>query len=84
VTKPITVEVPEQAVKMFNGDEARLGREVFEAAVVMWFDEARISQGRAAELLGISRAELFEVLKRHNVSPIQITPEELAEDLKRG
>ena len=69
---------------MFNGDEARLGREVFEAAVVMWFDEARISQGRAAELLGISRAELFEVLKRHNVSPIQITPEELAEDLKRG
>ena len=83
MTKPITVEVPEDAVRKFGGDEARFAREMYEAAIVQWFDEGRISQGRAAELLGISRAELFEVLKRHEVSPIQITPQELAEELKR-
>ena len=83
MTKPITVEVPEDAVRRFGGDEVSFGREMYEAAVVQWFDEGRISQGRAAELLGISRPELFEVLKRHEISPIQITAEELAEELKR-
>jgi predicted HTH domain antitoxin len=82
MSKLVTVEVPEDAVRTFGGDDARFGREMYEAAVVQWFDEGRISQGRAAELLGISRVELFEVLKRHEVSPIQITPEELAEELK--
>ena len=82
MTKPITIQVPEDAVRLFDGDEARFSHEVYEAAVVQWFDEGRISQGRAAELLGISRAELFDVLWRHGVSPIQITPEELAAELK--
>ena len=84
MTRPITVEVPEHAMKLFGGDEARFSREMYEAAVVQWFDEGRISQGRAAELLGISRSELFEVLKRHGVSPVQMTPEELAEECQRG
>jgi len=82
MSKRVTVEVPEDAVRRFGGDEKRFGREMYEAAVVQWFDEGRISQGRAAELLGLSRPELFEVLRRHEVSPIQITPEEFAEELK--
>jgi predicted HTH domain antitoxin len=81
--KQVTVEVPDDAVRVFGGDEERFGREMYEAAVVQWFDMGRISQGRAAELLGISRAELFEVLRRYAVSPIQITPQELVEELKR-
>ncbi len=80
--KQVMIEVPDDAVRRCGGDEALFGREVYEAAVVQWFDEGRISQGRAAELLSVSRAELFEMLKRHKVSPIQITPEELAEELK--
>ena len=82
MSKQVTVEVPDHAVELFDGDEARFCRELYEAAVVQWFDEGRIAQGRAAELLGISRAELFDVLWRHKVSPIQVTPEELAEELK--
>ncbi len=82
MSKQVTVEVPDHAVKMFGGDEARFGREIYETAVAKWFDEGRISQGKAAELLGISRAELFDVLWRHKVSPIQVTPEELAEELQ--
>lgn len=82
MSKQVTVEVPDHAVEMFGGDEARLGREIFETAVVKWFDEGRISQGKAAELLGLARAELFDVLWRHQVSPIQVTPQELAEELQ--
>jgi predicted HTH domain antitoxin len=80
MTKPITIEVPEEAVRIFGDkNEKRFAREM---AVVKWFDEGRISQGKAAELLEISRAELFDVLWRHKVSPIQVTPEELEEELK--
>jgi len=84
MSKQVTVEVADDAMKLFGGNEARFGREMYEAAVVRWFDQGRISQGKAAELLGISRAELFDLLWRHQVSPIQVTPEELAEELKHA
>jgi len=67
---------------MFGGDDVRFGREVYETAIVKWYDEGRISSGRGSELLGISRAEFLELLFRHQVSPFQYTPEELANDLK--
>ena len=83
MTKLITVEVPERALKLFGGDEARFGRQMFETAVVKWFDEGLLSQGRSSETLGITRGEFFNLLSLHNVSPIQITAEELSEELRR-
>ena len=82
MSKQVTVEVPEHAVKMFGGNEANFGREMYEAAVVQWYDEGRISSGKGAELLGIARAEFLDLLLQHNVTPFQYTPEELAEELK--
>jgi predicted HTH domain antitoxin len=67
---------------MFGGDPARFGREMYETAVVKWYDEGRISSGKGAELLGISRAAFLDLLFAHQVSPFQYTPEELAEELK--
>lgn len=77
----VIVEVPEHALKMFGGNEASFGREMFEAAVVQWYDEGRVSSGKGAELLGIARAEFLNLLLRHNVTPFQYTPEELAKEL---
>jgi hypothetical protein len=74
MTKPITVEVSEDAVRKFGGDEARFGREMYETAVVQWYAEGRISSGKGAEFP--------DLLLRHNVTPFQYTPEELAEELK--
>jgi predicted HTH domain antitoxin len=80
--KQVTVEVPEFAAEMFGGDETRFSREMFEAAVVQWYDEGRISSGKGSDMLGLSRAEFLDLLFRHKVSPFQYTPEELAEELK--
>jgi predicted HTH domain antitoxin len=82
VTKQVIVEVPENALGMFGGSEARFGREMFETAVVKWYDEGRISSGRGAELLNLSRADFLGLLFRHQVSPFQYAPDELAEELK--
>jgi predicted HTH domain antitoxin len=82
MTKPITVEVSEDAMRKFGGDEARFGREMYETAVVQWYAEGRISSGKGAELLGVARAEFPDLLLRHNVTPFQYTPGGLVEELK--
>jgi predicted HTH domain antitoxin len=84
MTRPITVEVSEDAVRLFGGDEAHFARELVETAVVKWYDERRISSGKGAEILGISRAAFLDLLFRHKVSPFQYTPEELAAEINRG
>lgn len=82
--KTVTVEVPDAAVRTFGGDESRMGRELYEAAVVQRYAGGRISSGYGAQLLGISRAAFLDLLFRHQVSPFQYTPEELAADVNRG
>jgi len=42
-----------------------------------------ISQGKAAEIAGLSRAELLDELFRRKISAIQVTLEELREELAR-
>ncbi len=80
----VIVEVPEHALKIFGGNAARFSRKMYETAVVKWFDEGLLSQGQSSELLGISRGEFFDLLNEHKVSPIQMTPEELEEECRRG
>ncbi len=53
--------------------------EVKTAAAVQWYAEGRVSQSKAAEILGISRAAFLEELFRRKVPPCQVTSEELLE-----
>jgi predicted HTH domain antitoxin len=80
----VTLKVPQEAIRLFGNDAAHFGREMFEAAVVQWYDEGRISSGKGAELLDLSRAEFLELLSRHNVTPFQYSAKELAAEMNRG
>ena len=51
------------------------------AAAVKWYEVGALSQGKAAEIAGVSRAEFIDALSRFKVSPFQYTAEELAEEL---
>ena len=84
MTKQVLVDVPEEAMKLFGNDTERFGREMYETAVVKWYDEGRITSGKGAEVLGISRADFLELLSRHKVSPFQYTADELREEIERG
>jgi len=84
MNRQVVVEVPEDAIRCFGGDEAHFGREIYETAVVKWYDEGRITSGRGAELLGLSRAGFLELLARHKLSPFQYTAEELAAEAAHG
>lgn len=84
MSQQVTVEVPEDAMQVLGEDAARFGRELLSAAVLRWFEEGRLSQGQAAEMLGLKRGEFFGLLYEHKVSPVQMSIEDLEEDFRRG
>ena len=53
------------------------------AAAVKWYEIGSLSQSKAAELAGVSRQEFLASLARFNVSPFQVTPQELAQEWER-
>lgn len=56
--------------------------EVKAAAVVQWYAEGRVSQSKAAEILGVSRTAFLEELFRRRVPACQVTIEELNEEIR--
>ena len=53
------------------------------AAAVKWYELEQVSQGKAAEIAGLTRADFIQALSRYQVSPFQITPEELVAEVNR-
>lgn len=52
-----------------------------EALVMELLREHHVSQGKAAEILNISRHELFDLMTKYQVPVIDLTEEELAAEL---
>ena len=52
------------------------------AAMVKRYDAGELSQGKAAEIAGLTRAGFINALADFKVSPIQYTAEELTDELK--
>lgn len=63
---------------------AELARDVRLAAAARWYALGRLSQGKAAEVAGVSRAEFIDALADSGISPIQVSPDELRDELARG
>ena len=56
-------------------------REMRVAAAVQWYAQGVVSQGKAAELAGLTRADFLDELYRRKVPACQVTPEELADEI---
>ncbi len=78
----LTVQMPESAFATLHQAPDEFAQEMRVAAAVKWYELGRVSQGRAAEIAGLTRANFIDALSRYRVSPFQYTAEELAEDLR--
>lgn len=76
----MTIEMPEGALAALREDSEGFSRELRVAAAVKWYEQGRISQGRAAEIAGLSRSAFIDALGRYGVSPFQYTAEEILKE----
>jgi predicted HTH domain antitoxin len=80
----LTLRITEGALASLRKAPEDFGRELRLAAAVKWYELRLVSQGRAAEIAGLSRAEFIAALSRHGVTPFQAEEEEIAEEASRG
>ena len=78
----VTVEVPDSAFSALRRSPREFAQEMRIAAAIQWYHQGLISQGKAAEIAGLSRADFLDALFRAKVPACQVTIEELKEELE--
>lgn len=72
-------ELPDEVAAQLREEDMVLKAK--EALVMELLREHHVSQGKAAEILNISRHELFDLMTKYQVPVIDLTEEELAAEL---
>jgi predicted HTH domain antitoxin len=81
--RSLTLELPDDAFSALRTSPEEFGRELRLAAAIKWYEMERISQGKAAEIAGLSRSAFVDALSRYGVSPIQETADDLDREVQR-
>lgn len=79
----VEVELPETAFSALRKAPNEFVQEMRVAAAVKWYELGEISQGKGAEVAGLTRADFINALSRYKVSVFQCTAAELTEELNQ-
>lgn len=71
--KRFSVTLPEELLAEFGWAESEVPERVREALVMDLVRLDRVSEGQAAEVLGLTRWELLDVMGRYQVPAIRMT-----------
>jgi predicted HTH domain antitoxin len=77
----ITIELPSAIEEELRSEEGDLAAVSKEALLIELYREGRISHGELADVLGLSRNQADEVLRRRRVTEDLLTSTELAEQV---
>ena len=78
----VQFDLPESVFSSIRSTPEAFVSELRLAAAVKWFESGRISQGKAAEVAGVSRQAFHDALSRYGVSAFQISPDDLRDELR--
>jgi predicted HTH domain antitoxin len=77
----VEFELPDEVATQLH--EVEMAVKAKEALVMELLREHHISQGKAADILGISRHDLFDLMTKYQVPVIDLTAEELDAELRK-
>jgi predicted HTH domain antitoxin len=70
-TVHVSIELPQDAFSALRQEPVVFVQEMRLAAAVKWYEMGRLSQAKAAEIAGVSRAEFLAALAHYGVTPFQ-------------
>ena len=79
----VSIELPRDVFSALRQDPDGFVREMRIAAAVKWYENSVISQGKAAEIAGLSRAAFINALNQFNASPFQYSADEIIKEVTR-
>lgn len=83
-TVQVLIELPRAALSALRQDPSDFVHEMRLAAAAKWYEMGLISQAKAAEIAGVSRAEFLTSLTRFGVSPFQYDADEITQEVGSG
>lgn len=84
-TVRLSLELPRELFSAIRQDPDGFMQEMRLAAAVKWYETEMLSQAKAAEIAGVSRAAFIQALNRFQVSPFQYSGvDELIEEVGDG
>ncbi len=81
---PVTVMIPDDTFATVRRAPDEVASEMRVAIAVRWYELGLVSQGKGAEIAGLSRTEFIDALSEFGVSASQESAEEIQEALGRG
>jgi predicted HTH domain antitoxin len=79
--KTVSIQLPETVFSALRKNPDEFVQEMRIAAAVKWYELGQISQGKAAEIAGLTRSDFINALSRYQVSFLQYSPQELEQEL---
>ena len=76
-TIQLTLELPQDIFSALRQEPEAFLKEMRLAAAVKWYETEQVSQAKAAEIAGLSRAEFLDALNRFGVTPFQVSADDL-------
>jgi predicted HTH domain antitoxin len=80
--KTVSIQLPETVFSALRKNPDEFVQEMRIAAAVKWYELGQISQGKAAEIAGLTRSDFINALSSYQVPFLQYTAQELAQELQ--
>ena len=80
----LSIDLPDEALAALGLSPEEATGEARRILALYWFEQGRISQGTGARIAGLSRQDFLLAMGKAKVSPIQVTFDELSEEVSCG